>query len=86
MVAHTKHKIDDEVYIVSGGRLIKVIIANIKVEVGRTFKTVQYGWIGATTYYFNENECWETPEEFVEQSKIGRCIGAGKDGKQKPWP
>lgn len=33
------------------------------------YKKVVYGWVGATTYYFDEDACWPSPEQFVTESK-----------------
>jgi hypothetical protein len=81
MTIETKYKIGDEVYTIHNNRFTKVKIAEVKAHVStfanndynRSFQKTEYGWIGLGAmiqegvHYFNEEDCWLSPEDFVDK-------------------
>jgi len=68
MNIETKYNIGDKVYIITEGRLYLDTITEIQCSVHEKWSKIVYGFIGATTYYREERECWASRTDFVQES------------------
>ena len=69
MNIETKYSTEDIVYIITDGRIYSAPISEIQIKVTKNYTKIIYGFIGATTFYREQDECWPSITDFIEASK-----------------